>query len=134
VEEKHMLATLALVALTVAQAPAEVPKAAPMAVAVETPGKPGAAEQAWASALRSSLAARKDEFRLVKPGEKAELVVRVEAIGKAADGAPAMSGALVMGATTKPFAYTFPGDTKAQTDALARNLRKYADQMKAPRP
>jgi hypothetical protein len=129
-----MLSTLALFALTAAQVPAGDPKPAPLAVAVETGEKAGAAEQAWAAELRSALAARQDEFRLVKPGEKPQLVVRVEAIGKGADGAPAMSGALVMGTTTKSFASVFRGDTKAQAETLARNLRKYADQMKPPRP
>jgi hypothetical protein len=105
-----------------------------MAVAVEVGKQAGPAEQAWAKELRSALDKRRDEFRLVRPGEKPELVVRVEAIGKGADGAPAMSGALVMGATTKSFASVFRGDTKAQTETLARNLRKYADQMKAARP
>lgn len=128
-----MLATLALFALTAAQAPAAAPKAAPMAVAVEAGEKAGAAEQDWVKELRSALAARKGEFRLVKPGEKAELVVRVDSVGKGQDGTPTMNGAFVLGKTTRPFTYGFT-DVRVEAEKLARNLRKYADQMKAPRP
>ena len=40
-----------------------------------------------------------------------------------------MNGVLVRGGTRRSFSYTFT-DVKAQAAALARNLRKYADQMK----
>ena len=131
-----MLSTLALASLFAAQAaaaqsPAAAPaKAAPMTVQVEAAAGGDASVQAWVKELRAALEARKDEFRLAKKGETAEFVVRIDSLGKAQDGTPVLNAALVLGKTTRPFAYGFT-DVKVQAEALARNLRKYADQMKA---
>jgi len=131
-----MLSTLALASLFAAQAaaaqsPAAAPaKAAPMTVQVEAAAGGDAGVQAWVKELRAALEARKDEFRLAKKGETAEFVVRIDSLGKAQDGTPVLNAALVLGKTTRPFAYGFT-DVKVQAEALARNLRKYADQMKA---
>jgi hypothetical protein len=110
------------------QAPAAPAKVVPMTVRVEAEAKVAGTEE-WAKELGTALAARKDEFRLVRPGEKAELVVRIESLGKAQDGTPVMNGALVMGEAKRGFAYGYR-DVKVQAEALARNLRKIADQMK----
>ena len=64
-----MLATLALAALVVPQAPAGAAKAVPMAVEVRTAAKRRTPVQAWAKELRAALDQRKDEFRRAKPGE-----------------------------------------------------------------
>jgi len=136
-----MFATLALASAfaaqaTLAQAPAAAPaKIAPMSVQVEAAAKAAdAGVQAWVKELRAALEARKDEFRLVKPGEKPELVVRVDSVGKGQDGAPIMNGAFVLGTTTRSFTYGFT-DVRVEAEKLARNLRKLADQMKtASRP
>jgi hypothetical protein len=134
-----MLSTLALASLFAAQAaaaqsPAAAPaKVAPMTVQVEAAAGGDAAVQAWAKELRAALETRKDEFRLAKKGETAEFVVRIDSLGKAQDGTPVLNAALVLGKTTRPFAYGFT-DVKVQAEALARNLRKYADQMKAAPP
>lgn len=131
-----MLSTLALASLFAAQAaaaqsPAAAPaKVAPMTVQVEAAAGGDAGVQAWVKELRAALEARKDEFRLAKKGETAEFVVRIDSLGKAQDGTPVLNAALVLGKTTRPFAYGFT-DVKVQAQALARNLRKYADQMKA---
>jgi len=131
-----MLSTLALASLFAAQAaaaqsPAAAPaKVAPMTVQVEAAAGGDAGVQAWAKELRAALETRKDEFRLAKKGETAEFVVRIDSLGKAQDGTPVLNAALVLGKTTRPFAYGFT-DVKVQAQALARNLRKYADQMKA---
>jgi hypothetical protein len=127
------LTTFVLAALLAPQAPAGPAPAAPakvvpMTVLVEADAKAAGTEE-WAKELRTALAARKGEFRLARPGEKAELVVRIESLGKAQDGTPVMNGALVLGEARRAFAYGYR-DVKVQAEALARNLRKIADQMK----
>jgi hypothetical protein len=125
------LAMLALAALFPAQAPAAPAKAIPMTVDVRTETKADAAVQNWAKELRTALGARKQEFRLVAPGETPEFVVRLDSIGKRQDGTPVLKGAFVLGkAAPRPFDYGFT-DVRTEAEKLARNLRKYADQMKS---
>jgi hypothetical protein len=120
--------TALVVALLAAPAPAP---AKPMAVQVETAAKGDAGTQAWAKELRTALEARKDEFRVVKPGETAELVVRIDSVAKTAPDASVMNGALAMGKTSKPFSLSYAGPSAVQAEKLARNLRRLADQMKS---
>jgi hypothetical protein len=129
-----MTATLVLASLFALQspaapAPAAPAKVVPLTVQVEADPKADATVQAWAKELRTALGERKDEFRLALPAEKPEFLVRIDSIGKGEGGTPILNGALVLGKTTRPFAYSFT-DVKTQAQALARNLRKYADQMK----
>ena len=121
-----------LTALVVAllAAPATAPLK-PMAVQVETAAKADAGTQAWAKELRTALEARKDEFRVVKPGETAELVVRIDSVAKTATDASVMNGALAVGKTAKPFSLSYAGPSAVQAEKLARNLRRLADQMKS---
>jgi hypothetical protein len=128
-----MLATLALAALLAPQASTPPVKAVPMSAEVRVAKDADPATRAWAEELRAALEARKDEFRLVKPDEKAEFVVRIDSLGQAPDGTQVMTGALVMGPSTRAFAYGYT-DVRAEAAKLARNLRKLADQMKASRP
>jgi hypothetical protein len=129
--------TLALFALAASlsgeapAAPAASAKAVPMSVEVRTAAKASEELQAWAKELRAALEARKDEFRLAEPAEKAEFVVRLDSIGKRQDGTPVLNGAFLLGKTTRSFNYGF-NEVRAEAEKLARNLRKYADQMKAP--
>jgi len=128
------LATLALAASFSGQAPAAPApstKVVPMTVEVRTAAKADAGVQAWAKELRAALEARKDEFRLAKPGEKPEFVVQLDSIGKRQDGTPVLNGSFVLGKDTRSFNYGF-NDVRTEAEKLARNLRKYADQMKAP--
>ena len=131
-----MLSTLALASLFAAQAAAaQSPGRRPREGRPDEPCRsrrppgPTPAVQAWAKELRAALEARKDEFRLARPGEKPEFVVRVDSVGKAQDGTPVMNGAFVLGKTTRPFTYGFT-DVRVEAEKLARNLRKFADQMK----
>jgi len=129
-----MTATLALASLlalqsSTAPAPVVAVKVVPMSVRVQADPKADAAVRAWDKELRAALEARKDEFRLAGPGDKPEFLVRIDSVGKGEGGASILNGALVLGKTTRPFAYGFT-DVKVQAQALARNLRKYADQMK----
>ncbi len=128
------LATLALAALFLAQAPAAPPKAVPMTVDVRTAPKGGAEVERWAKELRAALGARNEEFRPVKAGERAEFVVQLDSVGKRPDGTPVLNGSFALG-TGKPrsFNYGFT-DVKAEAEKLARNLRGYAEQMKAAAP
>lgn len=128
-----MLATLVLYALLAPPADAPPAKPAPMSVEVRAKADADAATQSWAGELRAALAARPDEFRLAKPGEKAELVVRLESLGQSDDGTPSLHAALVVGDSTRPFTYGYR-DVKADAAKLARNLRKLADQVKASGP
>lgn len=124
------LATIALAALVPAQAAAPA-KAVPMTVDVRADAKADAAVQAWAKELRAALGARRDEFRLAAAGETPEFVVQLDSVGKRADGTPVLNGSFVLGkAAPRPFDYGFT-DVRAEAEKLARNLRKYADQMKA---
>ena len=126
------LVTLALAALL--QPATAPPRAAPMSVEVRTAPKAGAELQSWAKELRAALAARKQEFRPAKPGERPEFVVRLDSIGKMSDGTPALNGSFALGSgKPRPFNYGFT-DMKAEAEKLARNLRGYADQMKAAAP
>ncbi|HYN01329.1 MAG TPA: hypothetical protein VE359_02675 [Vicinamibacteria bacterium] len=132
-----MFATLALasaftVQATAAQTPATAPaKTAPMSVQVEAAAKADAGVQAWVKELRAALEARKDEFRPAKKGETAELVVRIDSVGKGQNDLQVMVGTLLMGKSSHPFNLSYPGEVAPQAEKLARNLRKYADQMKA---
>jgi hypothetical protein len=127
------LAIVALAASLAGQAPATPPaatRAVPMCVEVRTAAKASAELEAWAKELRAALEARRGEFRLAKPAEKADFVVRLDSIGKRQDGTPILNGAFVLGGTTRSFNYGF-NDVRTEAKKLARNLRKYADQMKA---
>ncbi len=132
------LVTLALAALLPAQAATTPPKAAtappkaaPMSVEVRTAPKAGADVESWAKELRAALAARTQEFRLARPGEKAEFVVQLDSIGKRQDGTPVLNGSFALAnGKPRPFNYGFT-DAKTEAEKLARNLRGYAEQMKA---
>ncbi len=129
-----ILVTLALAALLPAQVATAPQKAAPMSVEVRTAPKAGADVENWAKELRAALAARMQEFRPAKPGEKAEFVVQLDSIGKRPDGTPVLNGSFSLGsAKPRPFNYGF-ADVKTEAEKLARNLRGYADQMKAAAP
>ena len=109
-----MLATLALASLFAAAAAARA----------------DAGVQAWVKELRAALETRKDEFRLTKKDETAELVVRIDSVGKSQNDLQVMNGAFLMGKSSRPFNLSYPGEVAPQAEKLARNLRKYADQMK----
>jgi len=126
---------LAAQAATGAPAPAaEAKKMVPMTYQVEADAKGGAAAKAWADQLRGAVAARKDEFRLPKSGEKPEVVVQVGSVTPGANESTVMKGALVVGGTPRPFDLSYKGPSKAQTEALARNLRGLVERMKAAPP
>ena len=131
-----MLATLALASLFVAQAAAaQTPaaaaaKVAPMTVQVQAAAGADAGVQAWVKELRTALETRKDEFRLAKKGETAELVVRIDSVGKGQNDLQVMNGTLLIGKGSHPFNLSYPGEVAPQAEKLARNLRKYADQLK----
>ena len=134
-----MLSTLALASLfaaqaAAAQAPAATPaKVTPMTVEVQAAAGAAGADagvQAWVKELRTALEARKDEFRLAKKGETAELVVRIDSLGKGQNDLQVMNGTLLIGKGSHPFNLTYPGEVAPQAEKLARNLRKYADQLK----
>jgi hypothetical protein len=133
--------TLALALVLVAQAATTGPapaaaakKVVPMTFQVQADTKGGATAKAWADELRTAVEARKDEFRPAKPGERPEVLVRVDSVAPIANGASVMNGALVVGGTPHPFNLSYKGPSAPQTEALARNLRKYAEQLKAGPP
>jgi hypothetical protein len=90
--------------------------------------------EGWAKELRAALGERKGEFRLAKAGEKAEFVVQLDSIATRQDGTPVLNGSFALGSgRPRPFNYGFT-DVKTEAEKLARNLRGYADQMKAAEP
>jgi hypothetical protein len=121
----------ATLATSTASAATATKKPVPMVARVEAAKGGGAEVETWARELRAALAERKDEFRLAKPDEKAELVVRIDSVARGEGDTHSMSGALVLGKTTKSFNLSYPGESAPQAQALARNLRKLADGMKA---
>lgn len=125
-----ILATIAL-AVLVPASPADAPSSAAMRVAVRTAPKAPPPVEAWAAELRAALEARKEEFRLAGPGETAEMIVRIDSVGLGMGDAQVMKGALVMGEKSRPFNLSYHGASAPQAAALARNLRKFAEQMKA---
>ena len=131
-----MLATLALASLFATQAAATQPsaaaatKVAPMSVQVQAAAGADAGAQVWVKELRTALETRKDEFRLPKKGEKPELVVRVDSVAKGPNDLQVMNGTLLIGKGSHPFNLSYPGEVAPQAEKLARNLRKYADQLK----
>jgi len=134
-----LLTTLALVlAQTAAPAPANAaaaPKSAggPITVAVEAPATASDPVRLWTQELKAAIAARKDELRLAHPGEKAELVVRVDSVSTA-NGGNVLNAALVKGSQVKGFNLSYPGEIGPQAEKLARNLRAFSDAMKAASP
>jgi hypothetical protein len=128
-----MLAVAALAAPAVAATSPAASKAKPpvMVVQVETPKGASKDVLDWAKELRTALAARKDEFRLARAGEKAELEVRIESVVAAEGNTHSMSGAMVLGDVKQPFNLSYPDDSRSQAEKLARNLRRLADQIKA---
>jgi len=130
-----MLATLAAslfaAQAAAAQAPAATPaKVAPMTVQVQAAAGADAGVQAWVKDLRAALEARKDDLRLAKKGETAELVVRVDSVAKGQNDLQVMNGTLLLGKSSHPFNLSYTGESAPQAEKLARNLRKYADQLK----
>jgi hypothetical protein len=105
-----------------------------MSAEVRTAPKAGADVENWARELRAALATRTQEFRLARTGEKAEFVVQLDSIGKRPDGTPVLNGSFTLGrGKPRPFNYGFT-DMKTEAEKLARNLRGYAEQMKAAAP
>jgi hypothetical protein len=105
-------------------------KPAPLAVYVQASTPAGAEAETWAKELRRALEARRDEFRLASR-EKAELAVRIDRVEKAAGERHVMRGSLLLGKTRRNFDLTYPGEIRPQAEALARNLRTFANEMKA---
>jgi hypothetical protein len=131
-----MLASLVLASTFAAQAgavqaPAAAPKVTPMTVQVQASDGTGAGVQAWAKELRDALEARKDEFRIAKKGETPDLVVRIDSLGKGQNDVEVMNGTLLIGKGSHPFNLSYSGEVAPQAEKLARNLRKYAGQLKA---
>jgi hypothetical protein len=116
----------AIVALLLLQ-PAEHP--GPVTVRVDAAAKGGAAVEAWAKELRAALAARKDEFRVVKQDEKPQVTVKLDSVEPGQDGPSRISGSIAVGDAQRPFTYTFT-DVAADAAKLARNLRPLADKMR----
>jgi hypothetical protein len=128
--------TLAVAVLAASTASAEPPatpaaKPLPMVVRVDAAAGGGVEVETWAKELRTALAAHKGEFRLAKPHETPELILRIDSVAEGDGNTHVMKGALVLGKTVKPFDLSYPDDTRSQAEKLARNLRKLADQVKA---
>ena len=126
-----VLATLLAAPAPHGEAPAGPAKIVPMAVQIQAPANADAGAQAWVLELRTALGTRKDEFRVVKPGETGELLVRIESVGRGQGDNRVLNAALVMGQMTRPFNLTYPGEIAPQAEKLAAKLRSFADQMKA---
>lgn len=128
--------TVVLATLLAAQTPAGAPpagpaKVVPMAVQVQAPANADTGAEAWVRELRTALGTRKDEFRLLKPGESGELLIRIDSVARGQGDNRVLNAALVMGKMTRPFNLTYSGEIVPQAEKLAGKLRSFADQMKA---
>lgn len=121
------------------------PPVAPLAVHVASPENASPETAQWARALEEAVAARPGDLELVADPSAAQLVVRIASVEAAPEGvevpgegeAVVMHGALVVGETTREFNLTYRGEARAQTEALARNLRRLGAetvQKAAPAP
>jgi hypothetical protein len=126
-----MLTSLALAAALAAQPSLPAAAVQPISVVVEAPAGASAGVQAWVAELRTALAARKDEFRAPKAGEKPELVVRLSSVAPADAGKTMLSWEVVRAGQTKPFNFTYSGAVRQQAEKLARNMRGLTDPMAA---
>lgn len=114
------------------------PSVAPLAVHVALPENASPETTEWARTLEESVAARSGDLELVADPSAAGLVVRIASVEAAPEGAEVpgegeavvMRGALVGGGTTREFNLTYRGEARAQTEALARNLRRLGDETK----
>jgi hypothetical protein len=120
-------------AAAAAPAATAMPPLARLAVFVEGPAPTSPGAEVWVKELRTALEARGDEFRLVRR-EQAALVVRIEGVDAAKDGTHTMRGVFVRGRETKSFNLTYPGEARPQAEALARNLRRFAEQVRSGTP
>jgi hypothetical protein len=116
-----------------APAATATPPPAPLAVFVQAPTPAGPEGEAWARELRAALGARKDEFHVVRR-EQAQLVVRLEGVDALADGTHVLRGTFLLDGKTQGFTLGYPGPIPSQAERLSRNLRRFADQMKAGAP
>jgi hypothetical protein len=124
------LSSLALLALATVAATPQKPapaKAELMVVRVEAARSGGSGALAWATAITDALTARKDEFRLAKAGEPADVTIRVASVDEGEGGEHRMIGALVRGKTEKPFNLSYPGEVAPQAEKLVKNLRMLVD-------
>lgn len=128
-----LLAALALV-LAADTAPAPAAKTTPLIVEVLAAPSSGAGAHAWEKELRAALALRKEEFRLAKPGEKAELSLLVDSLAKGQGDTSVLTGVLTSGKARRPFNLTYTGEIFPQAEKLARGLRKIAEQMRTAPP
>jgi len=126
-----VLATLLTAQAPAAVAPAGPAKVVPMDVQVQAPANADAGAKAWVRELRAALGTRKDEFRLVKPGETGELLVRIDSVTRGQGDRRVLNAELVRGKMKRPFNLTYPGEIAPQAEKLAGKLRSFADQMKA---
>ena len=129
-----ILATLVFVLAGAEPAQAPAAKTAPMSVAVDVAAGSSAGAHAWEKELRAALEARKDEFRVVKPGGKAELVVRVVALAKGQGESSVMNGMLLVGSQGTAFNLTYSGEIRVQAENFARKLRAWAEKLKTAPP
>jgi hypothetical protein len=124
-----------LIALALSGPPATQPATpAPtnlLSVRVDTPASADANAKALARELRAAVVARKAELRPAKEGETPGLVVRIERAQKGQDGKSTMGGSLARGQAVRPFTLSYAGDFKALAAALARNMKRFADQFDA---
>lgn len=130
-----LLSPIALALVAAAAQPAAKPaETGAITVQVEVAQGTASAAQAWGKELRTALEARRDEFRVVKPGEKASLVVRIESVVPGQGASSVLNGVLVQGGQSRPFNLNYPGEVRPQAEKLARSLRKLAEQSRPAPP
>jgi hypothetical protein len=112
---------------------------APLAVHIALVEGASSSAMGWARTLEEAVTERRGDLQLVADAAAAVVVVRVAAVepvreegGASGEGeAMVVRGALVVGtATPRNFNLTYRGAARVQADALARNLRRLAEETK----
>jgi hypothetical protein len=114
-------------------APAATP--VPIVVDVQVLDEAGPEVEAWAEELRAAVSAGHGNLSLAASPEEASVVVRIDDVqtGLEMNAPPegegeisVMRGALVVDGSPRAFHLSYRGESRAQAEALARNLRNLA--------
>jgi len=121
-----------------AAAPEATPERATVHVRVAGPRSPEV--EAWAEHLTAAIVAGQGDLVLVSTPEEAGAVVLIEGVETGVEASPEpagegpiyrMRGSLIIGDDARAFSLSYRGEVRAQAEALARNLPRFAQEAAA---
>lgn len=123
-----------------AAAPAAEATPEPATVHVRVAGPRSPEVEAWAEQLTAAIEAGQGDLVLVSTPEEAGAVVLIEGVETGVEASPEpagegpiyrMRGSLVIGDDARAFSLSYRGEVRAQAEALARNLPRFAQEAAA---